>query len=128
VETWQIVSAGAVVGLLLMGVGAWFLWRTASARSRSIARRIQRLPWRSKLALAGNLFRDDQIPRRTRLVLVGLALYLAMPLDIVPDFVPVLGQLDDILVVAVGVAFMVRSIPQQVLESHITSVEALSPR
>jgi uncharacterized membrane protein YkvA (DUF1232 family) len=66
---------------------------------------------------------DDRIPRRVRLTLAGLALYLAMPLDIIPDFVPVLGQLDDLVLVVIGVAFIVRSIPMPLLESHIESLE-----
>ena len=46
-----------------------------------------------------------------------------MPLDIIPDFVPVLGQLDDLVLVVIGVAFIVRSIPMPLLESHIESLE-----
>jgi uncharacterized membrane protein YkvA (DUF1232 family) len=42
----------------------------------------------------------------------------------VPDFVPVLGQLDDVLVLAVGVAVIVRSTPLQLLEEHLSALEA----
>jgi uncharacterized membrane protein YkvA (DUF1232 family) len=45
------------------------------------------------------LLRDPRVPLRHKLLLGALAGYLAMPFDIVPDFIPVAGHLDDVLVV-----------------------------
>ena len=56
--------------------------------------------------LFARLLRDDRVPRRSKLLLAALIPYLAMPFDLVPDFIPVAGQLDD----AVIVAFVLRSI------------------
>ena len=39
-------------------------------------------------------------PRRVKVVLVLLVIYLANPIDLIPDFIPVLGQLDDIIITA----------------------------
>lgn len=44
--------------------------------------------------------RDAQAPLRVKVVLVLLVLYLLNPIDLIPDFIPVLGQLDDILISA----------------------------
>jgi uncharacterized membrane protein YkvA (DUF1232 family) len=56
------------------------------------------------------------VPRRAKLVLAGLAGYLAMPFDLIPDFIPVLGQLDDALLVAATVAYLVRLAGRDLVE------------
>jgi len=58
------------------------------------------------LVLFQALLRDPRVPRRKKALLVGLIAYLAMPFDLVPDFIPVAGQLDD----AIIVAFVIRSV------------------
>jgi uncharacterized membrane protein YkvA (DUF1232 family) len=50
--------------------------------------------------LLGRLTSDPRVPRRHRLALLAAAAYLALPIDLVPDFIPVAGQLDDAVVVA----------------------------
>lgn len=50
--------------------------------------------------LFARLARDSRLPRRHKLILGGLAAYLAMPFDLVPDFIPIAGQLDDAILVA----------------------------
>jgi uncharacterized membrane protein YkvA (DUF1232 family) len=62
------------------------------------------------------LLRDSRVPRGAKLVLVGLAGYLAMPFDLIPDFIPVVGQLDDALLVAATVAYVVRRAGRDVVE------------
>src|SRR3954449_2094166 len=47
------------------------------------------------VVLVGRLARDQRISRARRLVLLGVLAYLAFPFDLVPDFLPVAGQLDD---------------------------------
>jgi uncharacterized membrane protein YkvA (DUF1232 family) len=51
------------------------------------------------IVLVSRLLRDPRVPLRHKLLLGALAGYLAMPFDIVPDFIPVAGHLDDVLVV-----------------------------
>ena len=53
----------------------------------------------------------------------ALAGYLAVPLDIIPDFIPVLGQLDDLLIVAAGLWLLLRLIPLAVVEGHVLALE-----
>jgi uncharacterized membrane protein YkvA (DUF1232 family) len=55
---------------------------------------------RPRLAELRALARDPRLPRRWRWALVGLVAYLASPIDLIPDFIPVLGQLDDVVIAA----------------------------
>ena len=59
-----------------------------------------------------------------RTIIPIVVLYLALPLDFVPDFIPVLGQIDDIVVLAVGAGLMMKFAPVGVLELHLASLEA----
>jgi uncharacterized membrane protein YkvA (DUF1232 family) len=122
-EWWQILIVAALVSVLVFGAIGFWLWRHASARSKSLFLRIQRLSWRSKVLLARRVFEDERVPLRTRLILPALVFYLAMPIDLVPDFVPVLGQIDDVVVLVAGVALLLRSTPLQVLEGHLAVLE-----
>jgi uncharacterized membrane protein YkvA (DUF1232 family) len=54
------------------------------------------------------LLGDPRVSRPRKLVLAGVVGYLAMPFDLIPDFIPVLGQLDDAVVVAVGLRVVLR--------------------
>ena len=51
---------------------------------------------------------QERVPRRATVALALLVPYLLMPFDLIPDFIPVLGQLDDALLVAAVVAYVVR--------------------
>jgi uncharacterized membrane protein YkvA (DUF1232 family) len=68
------------------------------------------------VVLFKRLLRDDRVPRRAKVVLGLLVLYLVMPLDLVPDFIPVAGQLDDAVLVAVAIAYVARSAGRDVIE------------
>ena len=60
------------------------------------------------LLLVRRLLSDPRVPRRRKLLLWGLLLYLASPVDLVPDFIPVAGQLDDAVIVALALRLLVR--------------------
>jgi uncharacterized membrane protein YkvA (DUF1232 family) len=49
---------------------------------------------------------------------VVVVLYFIMPIDLIPDFIPVLGQLDDLGVVLLGMSLMIRFSPQYVVDEH----------
>jgi len=90
---------------------------------RQLLRRIRALPWRHKLRLAARLSRDGRVSWGTKALIPALAAYLAMPLDLIPDFIPVLGQLDDLLIVAAGLWLLLRLIPLSVVEEHLQALE-----
>ena len=64
------------------------------------------------------LVRDERVPRRSKLLLAALAAYLALPFDLVPDFIPVIGQLDDAILVAIVLRTVLRRTEQALLEEH----------
>jgi uncharacterized membrane protein YkvA (DUF1232 family) len=68
--------------------------------------------------LFARLARDPALPRRRRLALIAVAAYLASPIDLVPDFLPVAGQADDALLVAFALRWIVREAGPAVLERH----------
>ena len=61
------------------------------------------------IVLVTRLARDGRVPRRRKLLLLALVGYLALPFDLVPDFVPVAGQLDDAIIVALVLRTLIRS-------------------
>jgi len=56
------------------------------------------------------------VPRRAKVALWLLLPYLASPIDLIPDFIPVLGQLDDAVLVAGALAYVVRRSGSEVVE------------
>ena len=70
------------------------------------------------LVLVGRLVRDPRVPRRRKLLLAVLLGYLALPFDLVPDFIPVAGQLDDAIVVALVLRGLVRSGGAPLVREH----------
>jgi hypothetical protein len=54
------------------------------------------------------LLREPRVPRRAKVALALVVPYLVMPFDLIPDFIPVLGQLDDALLVALVFRYLVR--------------------
>ncbi len=58
--------------------------------------------------LFARLLRDPDVSRAGKLVLAGLVAYLALPFDLVPDFIPVAGQLDDAILVVLALRALVR--------------------
>ena len=70
------------------------------------------------IVLFRRLLGDERVPRSRRLSLVLLLGYLALPIDLIPDFIPVAGQLDDAILVALVLRFVLRGGGPTVLEQH----------
>ena len=117
------VAGGIIVLMLLLSVALWWMLRRTDPARAALAKRIGALPLRNKVRLALALVRDGRIPLAVRAVPAFLALYVAMPIDLIPDVIPVLGQLDDVLVLGLGVALMLRLVPRETLEEHIERLE-----
>src|SRR5256714_3157033 len=81
---------------------------------------IRRLPTYIRLVWA--LLRDGRVPAQQKLILAGIGAYLFFPLDLIPDFVPVLGQLDDLAVVLLGLDLFIRSAPQDLVDEHLAKI------
>ena len=72
------------------------------------------------LHLLWKVVRDKRVPMLVRGSLIGIAAYLALPFDVVPDWLPVLGQVDDVVILTVGVRTVLRQVPEPVLREHWT--------
>lgn len=68
--------------------------------------------------LTWGLARDERVPRVTRWGLAALVVYLVSPVDVVPDWVPLAGSIDDALVSILGVRTLLRRVDPQVLAEH----------
>ena len=68
------------------------------------------------VVLFKRLLRDPRVPRRAKAALALVVPYLVMPLDLVPDFIPVLGQLDDALLIVAVFRYVARSAGREIIE------------
>jgi len=62
--------------------------------------------------------RDPRIPFKSKILIAIAVGYLLSPIDIIPDFIPVIGQLDDLLIVPVLVGWAIKSIPSKILDEY----------
>jgi uncharacterized membrane protein YkvA (DUF1232 family) len=70
------------------------------------------------IVLARRLAADPRLTRGARTALVALVFYLVLPIDIIPDFIPVAGYLDDAILVIVVLRRVIRSAGQPVIVAH----------
>ena len=68
--------------------------------------------------------RDPRVPWYAKVVAACVAAYALSPIDLIPDFIPVIGYLDDIILVPLGIALAIRLIPPGLLEEHRQSASA----
>lgn len=102
---WEM-AVGALAGVLALYVGLlillWRAWPAVDGMPEAV-----RLP-PDVLRLVARLARDTTLPRGLRVRLWLLVAYLALPVDVVPDFIPVIGYADDVVLVAWTLRSVVR--------------------
>jgi uncharacterized membrane protein YkvA (DUF1232 family) len=100
---WLIFGAACTLSAYLVFVTALML-----AGRRGVARAVAGfIP--DCVVLVSRLLADPRVPRRRKLLLGALVGYLALPFDLVPDFIPVAGQLDDAIIVALALRAVLHS-------------------
>lgn len=119
-----VLLLAMIVAAIALGVAAWIMWKRATREERALLRRFSDLELGSKFRLARGLITDRRIPLAARVVLPLLVLYMASPIDVIPDFIPVIGWLDDVFLLVIGLNILLRLTPRAVLEEQIGAVEA----
>ncbi len=77
------------------------------------------LVFRRTLRLAWRLLKDRRVPLTTKLIVPGALLYAVFPVDLLPDFLPALGQLDDLTALLLSVLLFVRACPAALVREHL---------
>jgi uncharacterized membrane protein YkvA (DUF1232 family) len=72
--------------------------------------------------------RDPRVPWYAKAVALLVAAYALSPIDLIPDFVPVLGYLDDLVIVPLGILLAVKLIPPDILAEHRATAARASER
>jgi len=62
--------------------------------------------------------RDPRVPWYAKALAIAVAAYALSPIDLIPDFVPVLGYVDDLIIVPAGIALVIRLIPPEIMAQH----------
>lgn len=61
------------------------------------------------------LRKDERVPRRAKVAVLIAAVWVASPIDLIPEFLPVIGPLDDVVVVALALRYAARTVPREVI-------------
>lgn len=115
-SSWATVLAGVVGAVLLL----WFvliaaLWRNRPDQLRA-GEAMRLLP--DLLRLIKRLAADPALPRGVRWRLWLLLGYLALPIDLVPDFIPAIGYADDVIIAALVLRFVTRRAGKEAVARH----------
>jgi len=68
--------------------------------------------------------RDPRVPWYAKLLAGAVAVYAVSPIDLIPDFIPVLGLLDDLVIVPLGITLVLKMIPSEVMNEHRQTARA----
>jgi uncharacterized membrane protein YkvA (DUF1232 family) len=109
---WLLLSAGVAVAVY----AAFIVWLLVAGRRQDARALAGFIP--DCIILFRRLLGDRRVPRRARLLILALIAYLAMPLDLGPDFIPVIGQLDDAIIVAFVLRTILRSGGPELVREH----------
>jgi|SRR5215207_10529413 len=115
---WQVliaVAAGLLLLWLSLVAALWIVQRRTSDEV-TLREALRLLP--DLVRLLRRLSADAAVPRAVRIGLLALIAYLLLPIDLVPDFVPVLGYADDAVIVALALRWVVRRAGSGMLARH----------
>jgi len=101
-----LVAIWIVLAIVLVIVGRVLLARELALLVPNLVR------------MFGGLLRDPRVPLRAKIVVGIASLWLASPIDLIPDFVPIAGQLDDAIVAALALRFILRTTDGAVVRQH----------
>src|SRR4029077_3998312 len=62
--------------------------------------------------------RDPRVPWYAKAIAIAVAAYAASPIDLIPDFIPIVGYLDDLIIVPLGIALVIKLITPEIVTEH----------
>jgi uncharacterized membrane protein YkvA (DUF1232 family) len=107
-----------VIALLIFGAIYLVLVAALILSGRRVAARELATLLPNLILLFKDLARDPRVPRRAKVVLALAAVWLVSPIDLLPEFLPVLGPLDDAVVAALALRYLVRRAGSEVVRDH----------
>jgi uncharacterized membrane protein YkvA (DUF1232 family) len=116
VETALRITAGVVLGLLVCWLALLIVLWCLRPRNGVATEALRAVP--DVVRLTHRLARDPEVPRSLRIWLWLLLAYLVSPIDLVPDFIPVIGYADDAIVVALVLRAVVRRAGHDAVTRH----------
>jgi uncharacterized membrane protein YkvA (DUF1232 family) len=90
-------------------------------RQEMLKEAVQLIPNLAKLLF--RLLKDRRVPLRRRLAMGAVGLYIASPIDLIPDAIPVVGGVDDLLLLAFAVDYLLQASPEGVIAEHWDGTE-----
>jgi uncharacterized membrane protein YkvA (DUF1232 family) len=72
--------------------------------------------------------RDPRVPWYAKALAIAVAAYAASPIDLIPDFIPVIGYVDDLILVPLGIALVIKLIPAEIMAEHRALASAAQDR
>jgi len=103
-----LVAAGVVV--LSWTLLVFLAWRLPEGTAKELARFLP-----DCVTTVRRLRKDSRVPRRAKVAVLIAGLWVLSPIDLIPEFLPVIGPLDDVVVVAVALRYAARSTPRDAL-------------
>lgn len=73
--------------------------------------------------LSWRLLNDERVPVTPKLIPVAIVVYLLSPIDIIPDFILGLGQIDDVFIVLMGLRWFTQMAPAEIVSEHRAALE-----
>ena len=117
--SWLLAIVLGLVGLWVALLVVFWLARPKGVAAGELLRLVP-----DTLRLIRGLITDPAVPLDVRLVLVGLLIWLISPIDLIPDFIPVLGTLDDVVVSVVALRYARRRLGIDDLRRRWAGTEA----
>ena len=114
------LTLAAVVASIVMVPALYFVSRRLEKREPY--RSFMKLRNRDKLRFFRLLVLDPRVPRRIRILPLLLVPYLALPFDLIPDFIPILGYVDDVAIVLGVLALVIRYTSRPVIDDLLSKL------
>jgi uncharacterized membrane protein YkvA (DUF1232 family) len=102
-------------------MGGCMIKNSLVAKLKEYANRLKQ-----ELILLHLSYKDERTPWLPKVIALCVVAYAFSPIDLIPDFIPVLGFLDDLIIVPLGISLALKLIPQQILDDNRIRAQELS--